>query len=52
MYVCMYLRMYVYMYIYSDYSDNQKTLEQEDDVQTQVMTFNSPKNMIHSNCAM
>ena len=51
MYVCMYLRMYVYMYIYSDYSDNQKTLEQEDDVQTQVMTLNSLMNIRPSNCA-
>ena len=27
------------------YSDNQKTLENEDDYQTQIMTLNSPMNI-------
>ena len=34
------------------YSDNQKTLEQEGDFQTQVMTLNWPKNVRHNKCAV
>ena len=35
-----------------NYSENQKTPEQKDDFETQVLNLYSPLNMRHRNCAV